>query len=251
MSPRPNDERKMKTILCFGDSNTWGYDPDASLASPSPVRHPHDVRWTGVLARELGAGWCVIEEGQNGRTTVFDDPLVPHRKGRDYLPAALESHKPLDAVVLMLGTNDTKLVFSAPATQIAEGAGVLAKIILGSDAGPAAQAPEGTQAPKEMPTPQQTPAPQSPRAPKLLLVAPAAVGPFALLPDLEEKFAGAEAKTKRFPMLYRRLAGTLGCAFLNAQDHAQPSRMDGIHFDAASHLALGRAIAEEVAKLQT
>lgn len=215
----------MKTVLCFGDSNTWGYDPDASFGTPFPVRHPHDVRWTGVLARELGAGWRVLEEGQNGRTTVFADLLVPHRKGLDYLPAVLESHKPLDAVVLMLGTNDLKAIFSAPPTQIAEGAGVLAKMILTGDAGPDA------------------------RAPKLLLVAPAAVGSFALLPDLEEKFAGAEAKAKRFPMLYRRLADTLGCAFLNAQDHVQPSRTDGLHFDAAGHLALGRAIAVAVAKL--
>ena len=221
----------MKTVLCFGDSNTWGYDPDASLASPFPIRHPHDVRWTGVLARELGPGWRVIEEGQNGRTTVFEDPHTPHRKGLDYLPAALESHKPLDAVVLMLGTNDLKVIFSAPANQIAEGAGVLAKMILTSDAGPA------------------VPAPQTPRAPKLLLVAPPAAGPFALLPDLDEKFAGAEAKAKRFPMLYRRLADTLGCAFLNAQDHVQTSRMDGLHFDAASHLALGRAITSAVAAL--
>lgn len=215
----------MKTVLCFGDSNTWGYDPEASLVSPFPIRHPHDVRWTGVLARELGAGWRVIEEGQNGRTTVFEDPHTPHRKGFDYLPAALESHQPLHAVVLMLGTNDLKAIFSAPANQIAEGAGVLAKMILTSDAGPDA------------------------RAPKLLLVAPAAAGPFALLPDLDEKFVGAEAKAKRFPMLYRRLADTLGCAFLNAQDHVHPSRMDGLHFDAASHLALGRAIAEAVAGL--
>ena len=218
----------MKTVLCFGDSNTWGYDPDASFGSPFPLRHPHDVRWTGVLARELGADWRVIEEGQNGRTTVFEDPHTPCRKGLDYLPAALESHKPLDVVVLMLGTNDLKAIFSAPASQIAEGAGVLAKIILGSDAGPA------------------TVASLSPRPPKLLLVAPAAVGSFALLPDLDEKFAGAEAKTRRFPMLYRRLAELLGCGFLNAQEHAQPSRMDGLHFDAASHLALGRAVAAAV-----
>ena len=190
---------KMKTVLCFGDSNTWGY--------------------------ELGADWRVIEEGQNGRTTVFEDPHMPHRTGRDYLPAALESHKPLDAVVLMLGTNDLKAIFSAPAGQIAEGAGVLAQIILGSDAGHAA------------------------RAPKVLLVAPAAVGSLALLPDLDEKFAGAEAKARRFPMLHRRLAETLGSAFLNAQDHAQPSRTDGLHFDAASHLALGRAVAAAILKL--
>lgn len=216
----------MKTVLCFGDSNTWGYDPDASFGTPFPVRHPHDVRWTGVLARELGAGWRVIEEGQNGRTTVFEDPHTPCRKGLDYLPAALESHKPLDAVVLMLGTNDLKAIFSAPASQIAEGAGVLAKMILASDAGP-----------------------QPPSPPKLLLVAPVAAGPFALLPDLAEKFAGAEEKARRFPMLYQRVADSLGCAFLNAQDHVQPSRMDGLHFDAAGHLALGRAIAAAVVKL--
>ena len=89
----------MKTVLCFGDSNTWGYDPEASFGQPFPVRFAHDVRWTGVLARELGTGWRVIEEGQNGRTTVFDDPLVPSRRGLDYLPAAIESHKPLDAEV--------------------------------------------------------------------------------------------------------------------------------------------------------
>jgi lysophospholipase L1-like esterase len=216
----------MKTVLCFGDSNTWGYDPDASAASPFPLRHPPEVRWTGVLARELGADWRVIEEGQNGRTTVFEDPLTPHRVGRDYLPAALESHKPLDVVVLMLGTNDLKVFNSAPASQIAEGAGVLAKIILGSDAGPRA------------------------RPPKLLLVAPAAVGTFAHLPDLEEKFAGAEVKARRFPELFGRLAEALGCGFLNAREYAQPSPTDGLHFDALSHRALGRAIAATVVKLR-
>ena len=216
----------MKTVLCFGDSNTWGYDPDASAASPFPIRHSPEARWTGVMARELGADWRVIEEGQNGRTTVFEDPLVPYRVGRDYLPAALESHKPLDVVALMLGTNDLKALIGAPATQIVEGAGVLAEIILGSDAGPLA------------------------RPPKLLLAAPAAVGSFAHLPDLEEKFAGAEAKARRFPELFQRLAGALGCGFLNARDYAQPSPVDGLHFDAASHRALGQAIAAAVVKLE-
>jgi len=210
-----NSRFAMKTVLCFGDSNTWGYDPDASAASPFPIRHSPEARWTGV-----------IEEGQNGRTTVFEDPLVPYRVGRDYLPAALESHKPLDVVALMLGTNDLKALIGAPATQIVEGAGVLAEIILGSDAGPLA------------------------RPPKLLLAAPAAVGSFAHLPDLEEKFAGAEAKARRFPELFQRLAGALGCGFLNARDYAQPSPVDGLHFDAASHRALGQAIAAAVVKLE-
>ena len=101
----------MKNILCFGDSNTWGFIPE-SILEPQPRRHPHDVRWTGVLARELGSGFQIIAEGQNGRTTVHDDPFATARNGKLVLPAILESHKPLDLVVLMIGTNDLKAVFS-------------------------------------------------------------------------------------------------------------------------------------------
>ena len=110
----------MKTILCFGDSNTWGFIPE-SITAPFPARHPHDVRWTGILARELGPNLRVIEEGQNGRTTVHDDPFAAARNGKLVLPAILESHKPLDLVVLMLGTNDLKNVFGVSPGEIAMG----------------------------------------------------------------------------------------------------------------------------------
>jgi lysophospholipase L1-like esterase len=215
----------MKTVLCFGDSNTWGYDPDATATSPFPRRHAPDVRWTGVLARELGAAWRVIEEGQNGRTTVHDDPFAVCRNGREILPALLESHQPLDAVVIMLGTNDLKAVFAAPAGEIATGASVLVQMVQRSTAGPEA------------------------RAPRVLLVAPAAIGSFARVPELEEKFAGAAEKACRFPELYRRVAETLGVAFLNAQDFTTPSPLDGLHLDAASHLGLGRAVARALSEL--
>ncbi|MDR3404435.1 MAG: SGNH/GDSL hydrolase family protein [Chthoniobacter sp.] len=215
----------MKSVLCFGDSNTWGYDPDASFGAPFPRRHPPTVRWTGVLAAELGPEWRVIEEGQNGRTTVHEDPFGVARNGRDYLPACLESQQPLDAVVLMLGTNDLKIVHSLPAGEIATGAGVLARLILQSTAGPRNAVP------------------------KLLIVAPPAAGPFTHLPDLAEKFAGAEAKSQRFPQLYRALANQLGVAFLDAQVHTTPSPVDGLHLDAASHGSLGRAIAATIRQL--
>ncbi|MFZ4768284.1 MAG: GDSL-type esterase/lipase family protein, partial [Roseimicrobium sp.] len=131
----------MKTILCYGDSNTWGFVPE-SITEAFPRRHPRDVRWTGVLQRELGAEYHVIEEGQNGRTTVHDDPINLHRNGRTYLPACLESHKPIDLVVLMLGTNDLKAMFGLSAPEIAAGAGQLATVILRSDTGPHATAPK-------------------------------------------------------------------------------------------------------------
>jgi lysophospholipase L1-like esterase len=212
----------MKTVLCFGDSNTWGYDPEASFGMPFPRRHPADVRWTGVLAAELGGEWQIIADGQNGRTTVHEDPFAVARNGRTYLPACLESHQPIDVVVLMLGTNDLKAVHAAPAGEIATGVGVLARLILQSTAGPRNAAP------------------------KLLLVAPPAVGSLGHLPDLADKFAGAEAKAQRFPKLYRALAAQLGVGFLDAQAHTTPSPVDGLHLDAANHSALGKAVAAAV-----
>ena len=100
----PSAERD---VLCYGDSNTYGTIP------ASEGRFPRDVRWPGVLADELGAGWHVIEEGLGGRTTVFDDPILPDRNGRRYLMPCLLSHAPLHAVVISLGTNDLKARFAA------------------------------------------------------------------------------------------------------------------------------------------
>lgn len=214
----------MKTVLCFGDSNTWGYDP-SSVTLPFPRRHPWDVRWTGILARELGAGHRVIEEGQNGRTTVHEDPLNICRKGKDYLPACLESHKPIDLVVMMLGTNDLKAMFSLPPGEIANGAAVLARIILSGDAGPAN------------------------RPPKLLLVCPPQVADMAHLPDVAAKFPEAVARSRQFPRFYEAVAAALGCAYLNSQEIVQASPLDALHLEAGEHLKLGLAIADKVKTL--
>jgi len=212
----------MKTILCFGDSNTWGFDPVSMTGSPYPLRHAADVRWTGVLARELGAGFRVIEEGQNGRTTVHEDPVMGSRRGLDYLVPCLESHKPVDLVVLMLGTNDLKRTFNLTPCDIAGGAGVLARVVLQSESGPAA------------------------RAPRLLLVCPPATGDMSGVPDLEERFAGAHERSRRLPGYYQALAGLLGCAFLNSQEVVAPSAVDGLHLDAPEHAKLGLAVAASV-----
>ena len=108
----------MKTILCYGDSNTWGYDP------VSQDRYPPTQRWVSVLARELGPEYQVIAEGLNGRTTVWPDPVEgEHKNGKAYLLPCLESHHPLDLVVLMLGTNDLKHRFGLSAWDIARAAG--------------------------------------------------------------------------------------------------------------------------------
>ena len=99
----------MKTILCYGDSNTWGYNPSMG------GRYARDERWPGVLRKELGEGYLVIEEGLNGRTTVWDDPIEGYKNGKTYLVPCLETHKPLDLVIILLGTNDLKMRFSVSA----------------------------------------------------------------------------------------------------------------------------------------
>lgn len=210
----------MKTVLCFGDSNTWGFVPE-SITAPFPERHPYAVRWTGILARELGSAFRVVEEGQNGRTTVHDDPFAAVRNGKAVLPAILESHKPLDLVVLMLGTNDLKNVFGVSPGEIATGVKVLAQMILNSDAG------------------------IMNRPPKLLLLCPPAIGDQLHLPDIAAKFPNAQKDSRKLPKHYEALAASLGCGYLNTQTLIEPGS-DGIHLDAAAHERLGNAVAAAV-----
>jgi lysophospholipase L1-like esterase len=116
------------TVLCFGDSNTYGHD--AATGS----RFAYGIRWPGVLAAELGSGWRVIEEGLGGRTTVHDDPFLPHSNGLTYLVPCLHSHEPLDVVVLFLGLNDLKPHFGLGPVEVARGVRMLVEAVLESGA---------------------------------------------------------------------------------------------------------------------
>jgi lysophospholipase L1-like esterase len=204
----PSAER---VVLCYGDSNTYGSIPAAG------GRFPRDVRWPGVLATELGAGWHVIEEGLGGRTTVFDDPILPDRNGRRYLPPCLLSHAPIDVVVISLGTNDLKARFAASAVDIARGVAVLAELVLASGAGPG-----GT-------------------APKVLLLGLPRHGPF----DTDEVRGGEEKAEAMRPHL-RAWAAELGVGLLELHDLVSCTAEDGFHFDAACHRAIGEAVAQRI-----
>jgi lysophospholipase L1-like esterase len=206
-------DQAVRTVLCYGDSNTWGYDP------ASGKRFPAEVRWTGVLADNLGDEYRVIEEGLNGRTTRWDDPIESGRNGLTYLTPCLESHHPLDVVIIMLGTNDLKQRFNLSASDIAESAGSLAGIAK-HVAKNAAGLP-----------------------PHVLLVAPPAV---TTLTAFDEMFAGAEPKSRLFSRYYRLAAGWHGVSFFDAGAVVASSPLDGIHFEPDAHRLLGRALANEV-----
>jgi lysophospholipase L1-like esterase len=197
-------------VLCYGDSNTWGYEPATG------ERFPEGVRWPGVLQGVLGEGFRVVEEALNGRTTVHDDPIEEHRNGRTYLRPCLESHAPLDLVVIALGVNDLKARFGLSASDVADGVSALASIAKTSGAGPGGKAPE------------------------VLVVVPPPVG---RLTDAAQMFRGAEEKSRDFSEQYRRVARQRGCALLDAGRVVVSSDEDGIHLEAAGHRKLGEAVA--------
>jgi lysophospholipase L1-like esterase len=127
----------MKTVLCFGDSLTWGSD------APAGDRHPFEARWPNVLAARIASRIRVIEEGMNGRTTVFDDPTVnENRNGAALLPSLLMSHQPLDLVILALGTNDLKFAHRCRAFDAMLGVKRLAGIVRRFDYKPGFPTPQ-------------------------------------------------------------------------------------------------------------
>ncbi|MBX9623215.1 MAG: SGNH/GDSL hydrolase family protein [Gemmataceae bacterium] len=203
----------MITVLCYGDSNTWGYEPGTAR------RLPREVRWPGVARAALGPRFELVEEGLNARTTVLDDPTRPGRSGLTYLRPCLESHAPLDLVVLMLGTNDLKHRFGLGAYDIAANAAMLIATV------------------------QQTPCGVGGVAPPVLLVSPPAIGELSNLADL---FAGAGPKSRELARHYRAFAEQAGCRFLDAATVAEADPADGVHLGPAGHAALGRAIAAAI-----
>ena len=110
-----------KHIVCFGDSNTHGYCADPKDCADGGDRFNEDERWTCLLQKQLGEDCLVLEEGLSGRTTVFSDPLHESMPGLETIYAILMSHEPVDLLIIMLGTNDTKERFAANAPAIAVG----------------------------------------------------------------------------------------------------------------------------------
>jgi lysophospholipase L1-like esterase len=208
----------MPTVVCYGDSNTHGADP-VTLA-----RFPRDVRWPGVLRAELAGVAEVIEEGLNGRTTLWDDPFMDGRNGRPYLLPCLRSHAPVDVLVLMLGTNDLKTIFGRQANEIAAGVGALVDIAQASGTGPGGGPPG------------------------VLVVVPPRLGAATEKSELWG-FGAARAVSEELPRLYRVVAETRGSAFLDASVLVEGDPADGVHLDAAGHGMLGQAIAVAVGEL--
>ena len=206
----------MTTVLCYGDSNTHGTLPMASLDEDR--RYNAATRWPGVMAAELGPGFTVIAEGLPGRTTCYPDPVEGlFMDGLAVLPAILKTHKPLDLVILMLGTNDLKERFSLTGFDIGAGMRNLALCV-----------------------------PQYQPESKILMVCPP---PAFEAGCLAEMFTGAAERAKSMPEWYAYFAAETGCAFFDASAVIACDPLDGVHFGAETHGRLGRAMTEEVRRV--
>ncbi len=207
----------MRNILCFGDSITWGFNPSDS------TRYLYNDRWTGALQKELGDSYHVIEEGLNGRTTVWDTPFAADRNGSKQLPFLLESHAPLDLVVILLGTNDIHAYANRTAAEASSGCMHLVTDTLKSAAGP-----DGL-------------------PPHVLLLSPPQIGEPKEFMDTV--FGGMAEESKKFSLHYRRVADFCGVSLLDTAPFIKPSKADGIHLDATENYLLGKEVAKKVKQI--
>jgi lysophospholipase L1-like esterase len=205
----------LKTILCYGDSLTWGYNPNDG------TRYKYAETWPGVLQASLGNGYRVIAEAVYARTTCWELPYVPYRSGKDYLPIALEAHSPLDLVIIMLGLNDLMKLCGKSADESAWGLLALTRII------------------------------QSPvfggNPPKILIIAPPALG--KLSPFMEMAYGGKEEESKKLAGCYKIIAEVTLSGFMDSNKFIHVSDVDGVHPLPDQYKILGEAVADKVKQL--
>lgn len=205
----------MRSILCYGDSNTYGLMP--GLVG----RYPREVRWTGILQKLLGESYYIIEEGLGGRTTVWDDPIEEYKNGKKYLIPCLESHQPLDLVVIMLGTNDLKKRFSVSAFDIGAAMENLVKTILKSESG------------------------IDYNPPKVLLVTPVPIKSVGD-GDLDQMLEDGEEKSRALGGYFQKVAEKYQTSYLDPGDSVETGTQDGIHFTVDGHRKMAELLAEKI-----
>ncbi len=203
----------MKNILCFGDSNTWGYNPNTK------GRYEKSTRWTGILQDRLAQyDVHIIEEGACGRTTVYEDKTRPNLKGIDTLPALFRNGAEIDSVVLMLGTNDCKTYNRSTPQSIAEGIERCLDEILTHVS-----------------------------AKEVLLISPILLGEHVWEEGFDPDFDRNSVNISRgLKQEYRAIAKKRGVRFLAASDYVLPSQEDQEHLSAGGHLRLAEVIYNDI-----
>ena len=210
----------MIRILCYGDSNTWGYIPGSNHQ-----RYDENTRWTRLLSKKLGKDYEIIEEGLSGRTLISNDPR-PGKEGRSgyqYLIPCLATHEPIDLVILMLGTNELKSTYNTSLEEIKDIVeNNFVKVILN------------------------TKSKITNKSPKLLLIAPPLINEDADS-NTKQLYLNGTAISKQFNNIYKTIADNNKCYFLS-NDGLAPG-IDGIHLDKENHKLLAEKIYKEIERI--
>ena len=214
-----------KHIVCFGDSNTHGYCADPADCADGGDRFNEEERWTCLLQKALGDEYLIIEEGLSGRTTVFPDPLHESMSGLDVIYSCLMSHEPVDLLIIMLGTNDTKTRLGVNAACISIGMERLvmkAKSVMAWRDG----------------------------KPNILIISPPHIGEgLYLRPEGETMGPGCPEKSRELARYYSAIAENQHCAFLDAEGLAEFNKLDCMHLSRKGHRQLAEKLTALVPEL--
>ena len=197
-----------KTVLCFGDSHTYGFDPHHFSRYLNP--------WPQILQSLLPACKIYIE-GLNGRSIQFDDPMIKGKNGMHALPKILKKHPNMDMIIVMLGTNDLRKVFQASIDDICNGMERMLTYI------------------KEV----------QPNA-TILLIAPPPLRkevPYSMWKcDFDDTCYQASLQLSK---RYEDLAKTCACLYLDAGKYVEASPYDCVHMSEASHEVFAHVLYEQ------
>lgn len=218
MRPERTEETFVtKTILCFGDSITWGFNPkDGTRFAP-------EDRWPRALEAALQGRARVVDEALNGRTIATDDPAHLYRNGMAMFPPLLETHAPLDVVVVMLGTNDCAPCYGLSAGRIAMNSMALIEAVNASQSG------------------------HGRTTPKMVLIAPPPLG--SLNPEMALMYSGGQGTSRGLAAAYETVAKSYDIAFFDAGEVVKVSAVDGVHLDPEAQRTLGVAVSKVVEPL--
>lgn len=208
----------LKNIMCFGDSNTHGFIAGVG------GRYNENTRWTRLLQKHLGLEYYIIEEGLNGRTTVYDDEDMKNVNGSRYLEVSIATNSPLNLIIIMLGTNDTKERYNARESDITKGLEQLIKIL---------RNPEIYDN-------------------EILIISPIHISDKIIDSEYCESFGGLKGaeKSRALAKEYKNLADEYRCHFIDAADYAKADDKDAIHLDAKGHAALAEALYHKIKEIE-
>lgn len=211
-----------KHIVCFGDSNTHGYCADPADCADGGDRFNETERWTCLLQQQLWPDYLILEEGLSGRTTVFPDALHESMSGLDSIYSCLMSHEPVDLLIIMLGTNDTKERLGANAAVIGIG---LERLVMKAKTVPAWRNGQ----------------------PRILIIAPPHIGEgLYLRPEGEPMGKGCPEKSRALAEKFAQVAENQGCYFLDAEGVAEFNKIDCMHLSRKGHAQLAAKLAEMI-----